>query len=133
MQIDNSTYNSYNTMMQYRQEASTLRQKEAEILPIENPAEIQPIEETPSQKPNEIDQEALLQKIDERKDATRQFVAMSAGINSIKSQFEIYMEGMTGDEYSNETIVKLEDLREIQRQNNIVKAYAYYQENAVGA
>ena len=58
---------------------------------------------------------------------------MSAGINSVKSQFEIYMEGMTGDEYSNDTIVKLEDLREIQRQNNIVKAYAHYQENSISA
>ncbi len=119
--------------MQYLQQASTLKQKDAEILPIENPAEIQPIEETPTQEPSKMDKEALIQKIDERKNATRQVIAMSAGINSVKSQFEIYMEGMTGDEYSNDTIVKLEDLREIQRQNNIVKAYAYYQENALGA
>ena len=127
MQVETLPNNVYSTLMQYRQELSTQRHKEAEILPIENPAEIQPIK-----KPvNEIDKAALAERIDAKKADIRQFVAMSAGINSVKSQFEIYMEGMTGNDYSNETIVKVEDLREIQRQNNIVKAYAYYQENGL--
>ena len=62
MQVGNT--NNYTAMMQYLQQASTLKQKDAEILPIENPAEIQPIEETPPQESGKIDKDALLQKID---------------------------------------------------------------------
>ena len=128
MQVGTSLYDNYAALLRYRQDVTQNKHKEAEILPIEKP-QIQPIKH-PSET---IDKEALQSKIDEKKDNLRQFVALSAGINSVKSQFEIYMEGMTGDEYSSDTIVKLEDLREIQRQNNIVKAYAYYQENGLSA
>ncbi len=81
-------------------------------------------------KANEEAQAQQAQRDDRRGTAT-DYVA----INSKKSQVEIYLAVATDGEVSsnNETVNVINELRDVQKQNNTVQAYATYQENqAVG-
>ena len=68
----------------------------------------------------------------EKKDDARAFVAGYAGAQSKKSQVEIYLavasEGKVSLE-SSDTKSILESLRDVQKENNAVQAYATYQAN----
>ena len=103
---------------------------------IENPT-IQPMP-LPEEKPLLSDeQKQTLQEYkenkelseQEKKDQVRQYIVASTGVKSKQTQFEIYMSEMTNSdvEVSNDTNI-LEQLRETQKQNDIVKGYATYKE-----
>jgi len=107
-----------------------------------NPVIIQPIER-PQEKPelspenrlkvqnyvqNAVDSKAT--EAQDKRDTQRAAVVGLAGLESKKSQVEIYLSVATEDNVSiqNNTINSLETYRDIQRQNNAVQAYAANQE-----
>jgi hypothetical protein len=65
-----------------------------------------------------------------QKDATRSFVTDYLDASSKKSQVEIYLSTATDGKYdgSDDTIEVISNLRDIQKQNNAVEAYATYKE-----
>lgn len=67
----------------------------------------------------------------EQKDAQRGVAVDYLGAQSKQSQVEIYLAVATDGEYSsdNSTASVIESLRDVQKQNNAVQAYATYQEN----
>jgi len=74
-------------------------------------------------------------KAQAQKDDVRGTVVDYAAYQSKKSQVEIYLSVATDSnvEIGNDTATILESLRETQKQNNTVQAYAQYQENQQGA
>ncbi len=69
------------------------------------------------------------------KDAKREMGADYIAHQSKKSQVEIYLSVATDDKVSlgdNDTASIIETLRDVQKQNNAVEAYATYQENQKG-
>jgi len=84
--------------------------------------------------------DTIAQKIDdikenvtEQKDANREFFTGALKLNSAKSQVEIYMSVSTDNDVdvgmsSDATVNVLKELRETQKQNNIVQAYATYKD-----
>jgi hypothetical protein len=75
--------------------------------------------------------EDLTEATERREDEIRQLAVGYTAIQSKKSQFEIYMSGSTEEKPS--TVEFMRTLRDIQEQNNTIKAYAAYQENALQA
>ena len=132
--VEASSMNDYSALMRYQREAS--------IQPIEKPISIPeedlkpsiPVEKYMELQDKIEDKTQEYQEAQEEKDAkTRQFIAGYAGIESKKTQFEILLEGMNPeddvvDESESSLIDSLNILRDIQQQNNTVKAYAAYQE-----
>jgi len=129
--------NPYAQMMVYQRPS---------IQPIENPMdkpvtipEFQKPELSPEQQLNLQDKVAektgeIRDNVEDQRDRLRQVTVGYAAIDSKKSQFEIYMNGMTGGdlESDNDNAFQFYDrLREIQKQNNTIRAYAAYQENAL--
>ena len=127
------TYQDYSALMRY--------QRDATIQPIDKPVtipeDIRP--EIPVEKYMEL-QDSVREKLDdyqaskEEKEArTRRFIAGYAGIESKKTQFEILLEGMNSeddviDPSESSLMQTIATLRDIQKQNNIVEAYAAYQQ-----
>jgi hypothetical protein len=69
-------------------------------------------------------------------EAMRQLTVGYVGLQSKKTQWEVYMSGTTGSDMGSDAPGGVEFyklLRDIQEQNNTIKAYAAYQENALGA
>ncbi|NPA66120.1 MAG: hypothetical protein GXO11_04470 [Epsilonproteobacteria bacterium] len=126
--------NDYTSLLRYQREVS--------IQPVNDPITV-PEEEFRPEIPIETKME-LQDKLQEKKDSyeeaqeqqeakTREFIAGYAEIESKKTQFEILLEGMNPeddviDESESSLIDSLYTLRDIQKQNNTVKAYATYQE-----
>lgn len=75
-------------------------------------------------------------KKEEEASATREFIAGVVGAQSKKTQAEIYLTVATDGKYEPSNGVSAGDiissLRDIQKQNNFVKAYAAYAENQQG-
>ena len=69
-----------------------------------------------------------------KKDGTRETAVDYVAYQSKKSQVEIYLSVATDSnvEIGNDTKTIIESLRETQKQNNNVQAYAQYQENQQG-
>ncbi|WP_456453383.1 hypothetical protein [Hydrogenimonas sp.] len=135
----------YQHLMQYQQPNA-----------IRPPATIQPIEERPDlitipefEKP-ELSPETRLElkkrleeKLDDTKesyraqrDALRELTVGYVGVQSKKTQWEIYLSGMSEGEVGSDAPSGVEFyqmLRDIQQQNNTIKAYAAYGENALRA
>jgi len=68
-----------------------------------------------------------------RNDELRELTARYIGLQSKKSQWEIYMSAATGADMHDDAPDGVEfyrTLREIREQNNLVKAYALYRQNA---
>ena len=71
-----------------------------------------------------------------KQDTQRGVAVDYIGAQSKKSQVEIYLAVATDSQVSlgnNETASVIESLRDVQKQNNAVEAYATYQENQKGA
>ncbi|WP_300364585.1 hypothetical protein [Hydrogenimonas sp.] len=88
-------------------------------------------------------QDRIAEKIDdvktglqEQRDALRELTVGYIGTQSKKTQWEIYMSVTTEADMDSDAPSGIEfyqTLRDIQKQNNVVKAYAAYQENALEA
>ena len=129
----NALSSQYNSLLQYQRDFVTIPEfDEQEIV-----GDIKDILEDVTQKAQEQYQEKLTQakeSLDEKKDDTRAFLADYAGVQSKKSQWDIYMSVMTQsdvDTSDDGTINFLEELRDVQKQNNTVEAYALYAQNAL--
>jgi biotin synthase-related radical SAM superfamily protein len=129
----NALGSQYNSLLQYQRDFVTIPEfDEQEIV-----GDIKDILEDVTQKAQEQYQEKLTQakeSLDEKKDDTRAFLADYAGVQSKKSQWDIYMSVMTQsdvDTSDDGTINFLEELRDVQKQNNTVEAYALYAQNAL--
>ncbi|NPA29467.1 MAG: hypothetical protein GXO33_04710 [Epsilonproteobacteria bacterium] len=87
-------------------------------------------------QPEPLDPERLDEietKRQERNDTIREVAVGYTAVQSVKSRFEIYMTGLTGDTYDlggASTVEFLQTLSDIEKQNNTVKAYAAYMEGA---
>jgi len=83
----------------------------------------------------------IKQGVTDQKDANREFFTNAMRVDSAKSQVEIYMSVATDSDVdigmsSDATVNVLKELRETQKQNNIVQAYATYKdisEDLIGA
>jgi biotin synthase-related radical SAM superfamily protein len=120
-------------LLQYQRDLVTIPEfDEQEIV-----GDIKDILEDVTQKAQEQYQEKLAQakeSLEEKKDDTRAFLADYAGVQSKKSQWDIYMSVMTQsdvDTSDDGTINFLEELRDVQKQNNTVEAYVLYAQNAL--
>ncbi len=73
-------------------------------------------------------------ELDATKDAQREYAAGYMAHKSMQSQVEIYLSVATDDkvDLGNDTATIIETLRDVQKQNNAVEAYATYQENQKG-
>jgi len=134
MMIEAALSNDYTSLLRYQREVS--------IQPVNDPITV-PEEEFHPEIPIETKME-LQDKLQEKKDSyeeeqeqkeakTREFIAGYAYIDSKKTQFEILLEGMNPeddviDESDSSLRESINILRDIQKQNNVVKAYATYQE-----
>jgi biotin synthase-related radical SAM superfamily protein len=123
----------YNSLLQYQRDYVTIPEfDEQEVV-----QDLKDILEDVTQKAEDKLQEGITQakeSLDEKKDKTRAFLADYAGVQSKKSQWDIYMSVMTQsdvDSSDDGMINFLEELRDIQKQNNTVEAYALYAENAL--
>jgi len=129
MQISSQT-NDYQAMNIYQK-------PDHSIQPVPNPEPTEPIEElTPEEEMNARyeDQATQAQKdadAQAKQDAQREYAAGYVSHQSKQTQVEIYLSVATGSDapIGNDTISTLETLRDIQKQNNQVQAYASYQEN----
>ena len=128
--------NPYTHLMQYQRPAS----EGPAILPIENPADERP-QLTPEQKLDLQDRLAekaqeIKEGADAQRDAMRELTVGYVGMRSKQTQWEIYLSGMSGEEVDTgggDGVQFYNTLREIHEQNNAIKAYAAYRENALGA
>jgi hypothetical protein len=105
--------------------------------PSQNPVTI-PEYQKPELKPGQIDdiKEAFgdkAEEINQKKDNARSFMALNAGVQSKKEQFDIYMSGMTGTDIDtgNDTKNLLESIDNVYKQNQTLKAMAAYSEYAL--
>jgi hypothetical protein len=136
-----SAYNNpYQYLQQYQQP-----QKEG---PVSTPVEPQPPITIPEYErptlPTETQME-LQDRINEKraelgdtlqsqKDAIRQYTVAYTGAQSKKTQFEIYMNNSTDSHIDSDAptgIEFMQTLRDIQKQNNTIKAFAAYQDAAL--
>lgn len=144
MQIQN---NPYSQLQQYQQPIDVTPRRGPSILPIEeNPITVPEEDFKPKPDPEKLNElqdrlydgiKKISQYKEEKADDTRAVFVGHTAIESVKTRFEIYMNGMTqsdnfGDSGSS-SIEFMETLREIEAQNNAVKAYAAYQEFALEA
>ena len=75
------------------------------------------------------------EKAQEEQDALRGLTVGYVGLQSKKTQWEIYMSVTTQTDMQSDAqdgVAFYRTLRDIQEQNNTIKAYAAYRENAVG-
>jgi hypothetical protein len=149
MQVSNST-NNYQALNVYQQQAQ--RSDAPTIQPIELPdytnkeiyeasngniirgddgsLTLTPQGETKVQNSVDDAKEQLSAEAQAQKDATRGVVVDYLEASSKKSQVEIYLAVATDGSYDtdNETADVISELRDVQKQNNAVQAYATYQE-----
>jgi hypothetical protein len=125
----NNNYNPYLQLATYQR--NTVAEDGPSILPIPQPEEPQK-EPLLSDEQKEALQEYKTQqdaKEQEQRDALREYAVASIGVNSKKTQFEIYMTGMLDEEVDITNDMKfLDSLREVQKQNEAVRGYAVYKE-----
>ncbi len=129
MEISAQT-NAYQSMNIYQK-------PEHSIQPVPNPEPTESTEElTPEQEMDARYEEQAAQETKDteaqaKKDAQREYAAGYVAHQSKQTQVEIYLSVATDNEVSlgNDTISVLESLRDVQKQNNQVQAYATYQEN----
>ncbi|SFV63808.1 hypothetical protein MNB_SM-6-480 [hydrothermal vent metagenome] len=86
-------------------------------------------------KAKQAEAETAAAEAQAKKDAIRGTFVDYVGYQSKKSQVEIYLSVATDSdvEIGSDIKLTLESLRDIQKQNNTVQAYAQYQENQLGA
>ncbi len=133
MQIQGN--NPYAHLMQYQRPPA----EGPSILPIEKPEESPQL--TPEQKLDLQDRlaekaQGIKENLDAQRDAMRELTVRYVGMQSKKTQWEIYLRGMSGEEVDTgigDGVEFYNTLREIREQNNAVKAYTAYRENALGA
>jgi hypothetical protein len=135
---------AYNNPYQYLQQYQQPR-KEG---PVSTPVEPRPPVTIPEYERPTLPTEAkmkLQERVDEKrtevgdtlqsqKDAIRQYTAAYVGAQSKKTQFEIYMNNTTDSELDSDTptgIEFMQTLRDIQKQNNTIKAFSAYQDAAL--
>ena len=123
-------HTTYEAITPYQRGRVEQPQKEADILPIPPENDKPQLDDEQKEKLQELLKETQQQK-QEEKESLRKFVVGSTAIHSKQTQFEIYMSGMTGNEVdiTNDYTI-LENLRDIQKQNDTIKAYATYKELA---
>ncbi len=90
-------------------------------------------EHKPAVRPQELSEkpEVLTQKDTSKEDKTRKFVVGAIGYSSYKTQFNIIMNGMLEQSFYDKTLDTLKTIKDIQKQNNLMKAYAYFHDNPV--
>ena len=139
MQI--TAQSGYAHLAQYQQPRAILPIEE----PVTTPVEPKPPVTIPEYEKPTLDPEKAMELQDRleeaksdlaaseeaKRDEIRQLAVGYTAIQSKKSQFEIYMTGTTEENPS--TVKFMQTLRDIQEQNNTIKAYAAYQENALQA
>ena len=111
----------------------------SQISTIQAPVTIQPIVKPELSPENQLKVastvdgkiEAKSAEDQETKDAQRAFFINQVGTQSKKTQVEIYLSVATEEKVSlqNNTLDSLQILRDIQKQNQAVEAYAAYQSN----
>jgi hypothetical protein len=129
MEISAQT-NAYQSMNIYQK-------REYSIQPVPNPEPTEPIEElTPEEEMDARYEEQAAQEMKDaeaqaKKDAQREYAVGYVAHQSKQTQVEIYLSVATDGDVSlgNDTISILESLRDVQKQNNQVQAYATYQEH----
>jgi len=116
----------------YLQLQSYQRTKEnPSILPIQNPIEeeLSPEEKLNLQKELEAVQTQKEQEEQAQKDALRGFVVDYVGVQSKKTQAEIYLSGMLENDVDlTNDVTLLESLRDVKKQNDFINGYATYKE-----
>ncbi|MEA3522560.1 MAG: hypothetical protein U9R50_06270 [Campylobacterota bacterium] len=129
MEISN-TANQYQAMHIYQK-------PEHSIQPVPNPEPSEPVEElTPEEEMDARYEDQAAQDLEDaqtqaKQDAQREYAAGYVAHQSKQSQVEIYLAVATDSDVSlgNNTASIIESLRDVQKQNNRVEAYAIYQEN----
>ncbi|WP_353661312.1 hypothetical protein [Hydrogenimonas sp. SS33] len=96
--------------------------------PVKKPVSIpeSAVEEGAAEKVEEIRDAAR-----ERNDALRQPTVGHIGLQSKKNRFDIDMNDISGTSHDTAAITFYQTLRDIEKQNNTVKAYAAYTENTL--
>ncbi len=104
--------------------------EQPEVLPTPKP-ELSPEDQLKVQKHIDKTKEAEVAQEQAKKDSQRALVTGYAGLESKKSQVEIYLAVATEDKVTleNNTLNSLDTLRDVQEQNQTIQAYATYQEN----
>ncbi len=136
--MDISTQNNYQTMNAYQQPPVS-------TLPVEPPVTTQPVKPTeppveelsPEEqlnldRENQATQDAADAETQAKQDAQREYAAGYVGHKSMQTQVEIYLSVATDSDVDlgNDSMPSiLESLRDVQKQNNAVQAYADNQTN----
>jgi len=128
-----SSVNPYRHLAQYQQPAVMPEKPDLITIPEFEKPELSPENRLKLQDRIEeiVDEKEAAEQAE--KDALRELTAQYVGTQSKKTQWEIYMSVATDsavDLDDGDGIEFIRTLRDIQTQNNLVKAYAAYQENA---
>ncbi len=133
MEVSNQT-NNYQAMNIYQKPENSI-QPVLTPEPTEPEEVLTPEEEMDARYEDQATQAQKDAELQAEQDAQREYAAGYISQQSKQTQVEIYLSVATDSDISlgHDTASILESLRDVQKQNNQVKAYATYQENQEGA
>lgn len=133
MQVQ-SQNNSYASMNMYQQPVET--RLPINTLPeepvVEASPELSPEDQLQQDREKQAALDAQAQESQEKKDAQREYAVGYVAHESKQTQVEIYLSVMSDSKVelgSDDLVSTIEILRDVQKENNAVAAYATYQEN----
>ena len=129
-----SSHHAYQHLAQYQKPVPVPEKPDLITIPEFEKPELSPENQLKLQDKIAEKVDDVKTNLDEQRDALREMTVGYIGVQSKKAQWEIYMSVATESDIDSEAPSGVEfyqTLREIQKQNNMVKAYAAYQENSL--
>lgn len=128
-----SSQDPYRHLTRYQRPVTIPEKTDPITIPEYERPELSPEKRLKLQEKIETSIDRKREDLQAERDALRELTAGYVGLQSKKTQWEIYLSVETGgdvDPSGGEGIEFIGTLRDIRKQNNLVKAYATYHENA---